>query len=46
MKKIPDTVTNLEDAADVEHYGWTMYDKFAKEAKEEGFDIIAYVFEW
>ncbi len=44
-EKIPDTVANLEDAADVEHYGWTMYDKFAKEAEEEGFDEIAYVFE-
>lgn len=43
---IPDTATNLEDAADGEHYEWTnMYDKFAKEAKEEGFDKIAYLFE-
>jgi len=43
---VPDTVTNLEDAADGEHYEWTdMYDKFAKEAKEEGFDKIAYLFE-
>ena len=43
---IPDTITNLEDAADGEHYEWTdMYDRFAKEAKEEGFDKIAYLFE-
>ncbi len=43
---IPDTATNLEDAANGENYEWTdMYDKFAKEAKEEGFDRIAYLFE-
>ena len=42
---IPDTATNLKDAADVEHYAWTMYNKFAKEAKEEGFDTIAFAFE-
>lgn len=44
-EEIPDTATNLEDAANVEKYGSTMYDKFAKEAEEEGFDKIAYVFE-
>lgn len=43
--EIPDTATNLDDAADVEHYGWTKYNKFAKEAEEEGFDKISYVFE-
>ena len=44
--EIPDTITNLQDAADGENYEWTdMYDKFAKEAKEEGFDHIAYLFE-
>ena len=43
---IPDTVTNLQDAANGENYEWTdMYDTFAKEAKEEGFDRIAYLFE-
>ena len=44
--EIPDTLANLEDAAAGENYEWTdMYDKFAKEAKEEGFDRIAYLFE-
>jgi len=43
---IPDTATNLQDAADGENYEWTdMYATFAKEAKEEGFDMIAYLFE-
>lgn len=43
---IPDTMTNLEDAAAGENYEWTdMYDGFAKTAKEEGFDKIAYLFE-
>lgn len=43
---IPDTLTNLADAAAGEHYEWTdMYVNFAKEAKEEGFDKIAYLFE-
>jgi len=43
--EIPDTITNLNDAADGENYEWTdMYDSFAKTAKEEGFDRIAYLF--
>ena len=43
---VPDTITNLNDAADGEHFEWTeMYANFAKEAKEEGFDKIAYLFE-
>lgn len=43
---IPNTATNLLDAAEGEHYEWTdMYAKFAKEAKEEGFTKIAYLFE-
>ena len=43
---VPDTATNLKDAADGENYEWTdMYDSFAKEAKEEGFDKIAFLFE-
>lgn len=44
--EVPDTETNLKDAADGENYEWTdMYAKFAKEAREEGFDDIAYLFE-
>ncbi len=44
--KIPQTVQNLKDAASGENYEWTdMYEKFAKEAKEEGFEHIAYLFE-
>jgi len=43
---VPDTITNLKDAASGENYEWTdMYERFAKEAKEEGFDNIAYLFE-
>lgn len=44
--KIPDTLTNLQDAADGENYEWTdMYAKFAQEAREEGFDKLAILFE-
>ena len=40
------TEENLLDAAMGEHYEWTeMYALFAKEAKQEGFDHIAYLFE-
>lgn len=43
---VPDTQTNLLDAAEGENYEWTdMYAKMAVEAKEEGFDHIAYLFE-
>ena len=43
---VPDTMTNLKDAAEGENYEWTdMYAEFAKVAKEEGFDRIAYLFE-
>ena len=43
---VPDTMTNLKDAANGENYEWTdMYAEFAKVAKEEGFDHIAYLFE-
>lgn len=43
---VPDTATNLKDAATGEHYEWTeMYPTFAKEAREEGFDEIAALFE-
>ena len=43
---MPDTMTNLLDAAEGENYEWTdMYATFAKEAKEEGYDHIAFLFE-
>lgn len=43
--KVPDTVTNLKEAAAGENYEWTdMYAGFAKTAKEEGFDHIAKLF--
>ena len=43
---MPDTMTNLEDAASGENYEWTdMYANFAKEAQEEGFPEIARRFE-
>ena len=43
---VPDTTTNLKDAAGGEHFEWTeMYAAMAREAKEEGFDRIAYLFE-
>ena len=43
---IGDTKANLEAAADGENYEWTnMYDRMAKEAHEEGFTKIAYLFE-
>ncbi|MBQ3589403.1 MAG: rubrerythrin family protein, partial [Clostridia bacterium] len=39
------TDVNLADAAAGENYEWTeMYPTFAKEAREEGFDQIAYLF--
>ncbi len=43
---MPDTMTNLEDAAAGEQYEWTdMYATMAKEAQEEGFTRIAFLFE-
>ena len=43
---IPSTEENLKDAAAGENYEWTdMYANLAKEAKEEGFDKIAFLFE-
>ena len=43
---ISSTAENLKAAAEGENYEWTdMYDRMAKEAKEEGFDKIAYLFE-
>ena len=43
---IPDTLTNLRDAANGENYEWTdMYKEFAETARAEGFDEIARLFE-
>lgn len=43
---MPGTVENLTDAAAGENYEWTdMYKGFAQDAKAEGFDHIAYLFE-
>lgn len=43
---ISETAINLKDAAEGEYYEWhDMYPTFAKEAKEEGFDDIAALFE-
>ena len=43
---ISDTAANLAAAAAGENYEWTdMYAGFAKTAKEEGFDEIAFLFE-
>ncbi len=43
---IPSTEENLLQAAEGENFEWTdMYASFAKTAKEEGFDDIAYKFE-
>ena len=39
---VPDTITNLKDAAAGENYEWTdMYKTFADEAEEEGFTELA-----
>ncbi|MBQ9013007.1 MAG: rubrerythrin family protein [Bacilli bacterium] len=44
--EVPSTIENLKAAAEGENYEWTdMYKEFAKTAKEEGFDHIAYLFE-
>lgn len=43
---IADTKTNLLDAADGEYYEWNeMYKQFAAEAREEGFNQVASLFE-
>lgn len=43
--KIPETIENLQAAADGENYEWTdMYAEFAKTAEEEGFTKIANLF--
>ena len=44
--EVPSTIENLKAAAAGENFEWTdMYEEFAKTAKEEGFDRIAYLFE-
>ena len=46
LNGVGDTVKNLEAAANGENFEWTdMYATFAKEAREEGFDKIAALFE-
>jgi len=46
LNGIGDTADNLKAAAAGENYEWTdMYAQFAKEAREEGFDDIAFLFE-
>lgn len=46
LNGIGDTMANLADAAAGENYEWTdMYATFAKEAREEGFEDIAKLFE-
>ena len=43
---VPDTATNLEDAASGENFEWTdMYARMAREAREEGFLELAAKFE-
>ncbi|WP_281702261.1 rubrerythrin [Cryptobacterium curtum] len=43
---IPDTLTNLADAAAGEYYEWDdMYADFAKTAREEGFNNLAELFD-
>ena len=43
---VPGTMENLADAAAGENYEWTdMYATFAKEAREEGFEEIAFLFD-
>ena len=44
--EVPATTAKLLDAPAGENYEWTdMYAQFAKEAREEGFDHIAFLFE-
>ena len=44
--EVPSTIDNLKDAASGENYEWTdMYDRMAREAREEGFEKIANLFE-
>ena len=44
--EVSSTIDNLKDAANGENYEWTdMYAKFSEEAKEEGFDELAFLFD-
>ena len=44
--EVPTTTENLAAAAAGENFEWTdMYSRMAKEAREEGFDRIAFLFE-
>ncbi|MEG1436883.1 MAG: rubrerythrin family protein, partial [Oscillospiraceae bacterium] len=44
--KVPGTMDNLKDGVAGENYEWTeMYATFAKDAREEGFDKLAILFE-
>ena len=46
LGELGNTAENLKAAAEGENYEWTeMYPTFAKEAHEEGFEHIAYLFE-
>ena len=43
---VPSTIENLKDAASGENFEWTnMYERMAKEAREEGFERIAFLFD-
>ena len=45
LNELSDTKTNLKHAADGENYEWTdMYERFAKDAEEEGFTKLAIQF--
>jgi len=45
-KEIPPTIKNLKDATNDEHSEWTnMYVRMADEARAEGFDDIAFLFD-
>ena len=44
--EVPTTAENLKAAAEGENFEWTdMYERMAREAREEGFNRIAYLFE-
>ena len=46
LNGISDTAANLKAAAEGENYEWTdMYAQMAKDAREEGFDHIAFLFD-
>ncbi|MCR5635865.1 MAG: rubrerythrin family protein [Clostridiales bacterium] len=44
--QVPETPDNLTDALNGEHFEWEeMYSKMAEDAKNEGFDRLAYLFD-